>query len=145
VGTRRGGWASAAAKCVSWQRLRRSSRLTSRNLGELSRTGHLRGSSDQPVAEIVQCGEPILSMSYGDLVFRFVSNCDQTVSDLLRRRQVGPVDVDLARGRGRLTVKDLPASVTKAYLTYVEQLDAGSGSWTPRRPAARCSCAAPLP
>jgi NAD(P)-dependent dehydrogenase (short-subunit alcohol dehydrogenase family) len=37
------------------------SRLTSRNLGELSITGHLRCFSDQPVAEIVQCGEPILS------------------------------------------------------------------------------------
>jgi hypothetical protein len=35
-----------------------SSRLTSRNLGEPSITGHLRGFSDQPVAEIVQCGEP---------------------------------------------------------------------------------------
>ena len=29
-----GGWASAAADCLSRQRLRRSSRLTSRNLGE---------------------------------------------------------------------------------------------------------------
>ena len=53
-----GGGASAAADCLSRQRLRRSSRLTSRTWASLSITGHLRCFSDQPVAEIVQCGEP---------------------------------------------------------------------------------------
>jgi len=55
VGTWR-QWASAGRRLLSRQRLRRDSpRETSANL---SRTGHLRGFADQPVAEIVQCGEP---------------------------------------------------------------------------------------
>ena len=45
--------------CLSGQRLRRSSRLTSRNPGEpFRKIGLLRGLPNEPVAEIVQCGEP---------------------------------------------------------------------------------------
>ena len=53
----------AAADCLSRQScvaLRDSPRET---LANLSITGHLRCFSDQPVAEIVQCGEPIPSTS----------------------------------------------------------------------------------
>ena len=52
------GQASAAANCLSCAgrvALRDSLRET---LANLSRTGHLRRFSDQPVADIVQCGEP---------------------------------------------------------------------------------------
>ena len=48
----------APAPISSRQRLRRSSRLTRETLANLSITGHLCRFSDQPVAEIVQCGEP---------------------------------------------------------------------------------------
>ena len=44
-----------AVDCLSRQRLRRFSR---RNLSEPVNTGHLRCFPNQPVAEIVQCGEP---------------------------------------------------------------------------------------
>jgi hypothetical protein len=52
--------ASAAADCLAGKgcvALRDSPRET---LANLSITGHLRGFLDQPVAEIVQCGEPAL-------------------------------------------------------------------------------------
>ena len=44
-----------------WLRALRSS--MDETLANLSITGHLRGFSDQPVAEIVQCGEPISSFT----------------------------------------------------------------------------------
>ena len=63
-----GGWASAAADRLSRPRLRRSSRLTSRNLGEHVDSRPLTLLLGSTVAEIVQCGEPIPSTSYGDAV-----------------------------------------------------------------------------
>ena len=54
---------AAAGDCLSRQRLRRLRDSPRETLANLSITGHLRGFSDQPVAEIVQCGEPISSFS----------------------------------------------------------------------------------
>lgn len=54
-----GGWASAAAQCLSRKdcvALRES--LAKPRRTNLSITGHLRCSSDQPGSKIVQCGEP---------------------------------------------------------------------------------------
>ena len=44
---------------VHRQRMHRSSSVPRETLANLSITGHLRCLSDQPVAEMVQCGEPI--------------------------------------------------------------------------------------
>ena len=58
-GNAAGGWGQrpqSAEAGKGWVALRDSPRET---LANLSITGHLRCFSDQPVAEIVQCGEPI--------------------------------------------------------------------------------------
>jgi hypothetical protein len=66
VGTR---WeeCASAADCLSRQMLRRSSSLPRETLANLSITGHLRRFLDQPVAEIVQCGEPLFLANFSTL------------------------------------------------------------------------------
>jgi hypothetical protein len=49
---------AVASSALQWKLYRET-------LANLSTIGHLRGFSDQPVAEIVQCGEPILSTTFG--------------------------------------------------------------------------------
>src|SRR5215218_8156719 len=96
-----GGWAPAAADCLSRQAyvaLRASHRET---LANLSITGQLRRFSNQPVPEIVQCGEPFFSTIYTPSRIRRESLCLFLCLPVVRQKTVRTSLAPLARTRDR--------------------------------------------
>jgi hypothetical protein len=62
----------------------------------------LRRFSNQPVAEIVQCGEPIVSMSWRRRPIRDLNNSEQFRSAAIRREAGRPVELSLLKNSGRV-------------------------------------------